>query len=98
MTRDGIAAEVASRLNITHLDARRVIDSAFDVIGESIVATRRVQLNGFGAFIVRRRNRFVSRNPRRPQEEVEIPTHNCVRFKPSAEMKLALIRKPLVAG
>jgi transposase len=47
---------------------------------------RRIELRGFGVFIVKPRKRGVGRNPR-TGEEVAIPSGKTIRFKPGKELQ-----------
>jgi nucleoid DNA-binding protein len=46
----------------------------------------RIELRGFGVFVVKPRKRGVGRNPR-TGEEVAIPSGKTIRFKPGKELQ-----------
>ena len=47
----------------------------------------RIELRGFGVFLVKPRKRGIGRNPKRPTEEVQIPPGFTIRFKPGKELR-----------
>ena len=65
MIRSELVAKVAAENpGLTQFDAEEVIRTIFDAITEQLAAGGRVELRGFGAFTVRRRDARKGRNPR----------------------------------
>ena len=52
---------------------------------EALSRGKRIELRGFGVFVVKPRKRGVGRNPR-TGEEVPIPAGKTIRFKPGKEL------------
>jgi integration host factor subunit beta len=50
--------------NLYQRDVERVINAIFDEIARALLHEHRVELRGFGAFTLRRREARVGRNPR----------------------------------
>ena len=65
--------------------AERVVDSLFEAMKEALAAGKRIELRGFGVFVVKPRKRGVGRNPR-TGKEVPIPAGKTIRFKPGKEL------------
>ena len=50
--------------HLYHVDAERIVNCIFDEISASLAAGKRVELRGFGAFSVRKREPRKARNPK----------------------------------
>lgn len=50
--------------HLFHRDVEKIVSTIFDEIIDTLSAGNRVELRGFGAFSVRKRNPRVGRNPR----------------------------------
>ncbi len=61
-------------------DVERIVNTIFDEIIESLSRGDRVELRGFGAFSVKRRNARVGRNPR-TGERVQVEEKHVPFFK-----------------
>ena len=61
-------------------DVERIVNTIFDEIIEAIASGNRVELRGFGAFSVKRRDARVGRNPR-TGEAVEVEEKHVPFFK-----------------
>jgi integration host factor subunit beta len=69
MTKSDLIAGLAARnphLRVT--DVELIVSLVFDRIAEALAAGQRVELRGFGAFTVKRRQARVGRNPRTGEE------------------------------
>lgn len=53
--------------HLYHRDVERIINTIFDEIVDSLAAGNRVELRGFGAFSVKKRDARKGRNPRTGQ-------------------------------
>ena len=78
-------SELAERLvelnpNLYRRDVERIIVAIFDEIATALSHNNRVELRGFGAFSVRRREARVGRNPR-TGASVQVPEKHIPFFK-----------------
>lgn len=65
MTRSELIARLAQRNpHLFQRDVERIVATIFDEIGEALARGQRVELRGFGAFSVKRRDARIGRNPR----------------------------------
>ncbi len=65
MTRSELIARLAHRNpHLFQRDIERIVATIFDEIGEALARGQRVELRGFGAFSVKRRDARIGRNPR----------------------------------
>ena len=76
---------VADRTGVPKQKAEQVVDSLFEAMKNALAAGKRIELRGFGVFVVKPRKRGVGRNPR-TGKEVPIPAGKTIRFKPGKEL------------
>jgi integration host factor subunit beta len=86
MTKRELVIEVAKQLGYTQNDVARVIQSAFDVITDSLAQGKRLEIRNFGVFEVKTRDARIGRNPR-TGEEVPIPEKRVATFKAGKMIK-----------
>ncbi len=67
-------------------EAKKLIDQIFEEIASGLNTDGKVQLSGFGAFIIRNKKERTGRNPKTGIEAVITPRRS-VRFKPSSLLK-----------
>lgn len=78
MTRSELMAELAmANPHLRAGDVERIVATVFDEITDALARGQRVELRGFGAFTVKRREARTGRNPRTgeavPVEEKSVP-------------------------
>ena len=81
-----IINRLADQTGIPKLKAEQAVDALFHSMKEALGRGDRIELRGFGVFIVKPRKRGVGRNPR-TGEEVAIPSGKTIRFKPGKELQ-----------
>ncbi len=72
--------------NLTHEDAKSVVDVILEAITSSLVADSRVEIRGFGSFSLNYRHPRVGRNPK-SGEMVQVPGKHVPYFKAGKEMR-----------
>ncbi len=80
-----LAHSVADQCNMPHKHALDAVSAMFGRISEHLDSGGTVQVNGFGSFSVVTRKARKGRNPQ-TGEELEIPEHPSVKFKPSSKL------------
>ena len=86
MIKQDIVNRVASRMKITKVVAETVVESAINSLKGALQRHERIELRGFGVFVVKPRKCGIGRNPR-TGEEVAIPPGKTIRFKPGKEIQ-----------
>ncbi len=81
-----IVNRVAERTGVPKMKAEQAVDALFHSMKEALSRGERIELRGFGVFVVKPRKRGVGRNPR-TGEEVAIPSGKTIRFKPGKELQ-----------
>ncbi len=87
MTRSELVDRLHSRVpNLTHADAKSVVDVIIEAITSSLVAGSRVEIRGFGSFSLNYRHPRVGRNPK-SGEKVQVSEKYVPYFKAGKEMR-----------
>jgi DNA-binding protein HU-beta len=81
-----IINRVADKTGVPKMKAEQAVDALFHSMKEALTRGERIELRGFGVFVVKPRKRGVGRNPR-TGEEVVIPSGKTIRFKPGKELQ-----------
>lgn len=90
MNKAELIAAVAEKTGFTKKDAEAAVNATMTSIEETLVKGERVQLIGFGTFEVRERKARTGRNPRKPEETIEIAASNAPVFKAGKALKEAV--------
>lgn len=96
MTRSELIAGLAEdNPHLTVADVERIVSALFDEMTVALARGERVELRGFGAFTVKRRQARSGRNPR-TGETVEVAQKSVPFFKAGKELR-ERINKPAAA-
>jgi DNA-binding protein HU-beta len=95
MTKQQLIEKVAAQTELKKSEAEVAVDSVLAVIAEALQANERVDLRGFGSFVVKERKERQGRNPR-TGETITIAAKRDASFKPGKELteKLAQHETP----
>ncbi len=89
MTKRDIANLIYERcegeFNLTKKEVYEIVSEIFELIETTLKKGEKVQISGFGTFIVKVRKGKIGRNPR-TGEEVPVPDRRVVVFKPSRKL------------
>jgi DNA-binding protein HU-beta len=88
VVKQDIVTQVAEKKGITKVKAEIAVDAFFDALKAAMKRGERIELRGFGVFVVKPRKSGIGRNPR-TGAEVPIPPGKTVRFKPGKEIRVA---------
>ena len=72
--------ELPAERRLSQRDVERIVNTVFEEISEALASGDRVELRGFGAFSVKKRDARVGRNPR-TGETVEVEEKHVPFFK-----------------
>ncbi|RPI27123.1 MAG: integration host factor subunit beta [Acidobacteria bacterium] len=86
MIKQDIVTRVSNKMGITKVRAETAVDSVFEALKTAMRGGERIELRGFGVFVVKPRKSGIGRNPR-TGAEVPIPPGKTVRFKPGKEIR-----------
>ncbi len=86
LTRNDISEKISKELNMPKLHAGNILDTALDMMIESLVADGELKLSAFGSFNVRQKRDRIGRNPK-TGVEVTITPRKTISFKASEHLK-----------
>jgi nucleoid DNA-binding protein len=85
--KEDIIAAVAGAAGVGRQKAAQAVETIIDTLRQALTRGERIELRGFGVFLVKRRKCGIGRNPKRSTEEVQIPPGFTIRFKPGKELR-----------
>ena len=85
MTKQQLIEQVAAKTELKKSEAEVAVDSVLALIAEALRANERVDLRGFGSFVVKDRKERQGRNPR-TGETITIAAKRDASFKPGKEL------------
>ena len=85
MNKTDLVNEIAAKAGLNKVDAKKALDACLESIEQALANDDKVQLIGFGTFLVAERGERSGFNPR-TKEKIQIPASKVVKFKPAAEM------------
>ena len=90
MNKTEFIAAVAEEAGLSKTDAAKAVKAFTDVVTEEMKKGEKVQLIGFGTFETRERAARQGRNPRDPQQVINIPASKAPVFKAGKVLKEAI--------
>ena len=81
-----IVNRVAEKTGVAKIKAEVAVDALFNAMKDAMQRGERIELRGFGVFVVKPRKRGIGRNPR-TGKEVRIPPGRTIRFKPGKDLQ-----------
>lgn len=87
MNKAELVASMAEKSNMTKKDTEVALNAFMQAVEEALVNEEKVQLVGFGTFEVRDRKAREGRNPRNPEEVIQIPASKAPVFKAGKALK-----------
>ncbi|AHM55554.1 DNA-binding protein HU [Peptoclostridium acidaminophilum DSM 3953] len=87
MNKAELVAKMAEKSNLTKKDAEAALNAFMKTVEDALISNDKVQLVGFGTFEVRERAARTGRNPRNPEQEIEIPASKAPVFKAGKGLK-----------
>jgi nucleoid DNA-binding protein len=85
MTKQQLIERVAAKTELGKADVEVAVDSVLELITEKLRSNERVDLRGFGSFVVKDRKKRQGRNPR-TGETITIAAKRGASFRPSKEL------------
>jgi DNA-binding protein HU-beta len=78
---------IAGKMDVSKAEAERFMNAYMESIKEALMKEEDVKLVGFGTFSVQEKEATTARNPRNPEEIIEVPAKKVVKFKISKKLK-----------
>ena len=89
MNKQELIQAIAKKTNISKAQALEILNCTFETIKGSLKKNQRVQLIGFGTFLVRQRKARQGRNPK-TGETIQISAKKVPAFSAGSKLKKAL--------
>jgi nucleoid DNA-binding protein len=86
VTKADIVERIAAGTGLTKLETEAVVNGFIHTVKDAMMRNERVDLRGFGCFLVQERAPRAARNPR-TNEPVPVPATRIPSFKPSKEFR-----------
>ncbi|MCK5764171.1 MAG: HU family DNA-binding protein [Clostridiales bacterium] len=87
MNKSELITSIAEKAEITKKDAEAALNAFVKSVEGALADGEKVQLVGFGTFEVRERKARTGRNPRNPEQVIEIPASKAPVFKAGKSLK-----------
>ncbi len=86
MNKSDLVDVVSNRANITRKRIEDVVNLIFDSMMDAMVRGDRIEIRGFGSFVVKHYESYTGRNPR-TGESIQVPPKKLPFFKVGKELK-----------
>lgn len=87
MEKKELVRRIAEESGYTQKDSEKMLNAFIEVVGSALEKGESIKLLGFGAFEVRKRAARTGRNPRNPEEIIQIPESKAAVFKAGKILK-----------
>ncbi len=87
MIKADLVRKVMEAVELPQARANDAVNTVFDAMRDALTQGERIELRGFGVFIVKNRKRGIGRNPK-TGVEVAIPPGKTIRFKPGKALRV----------
>jgi integration host factor subunit beta len=92
MTKADLIELIAEKAGITRIKAEIVVNTIFDSMVEALMKEDRIEIRGFGSFVLRSYEAYQGRNPR-TGEIIEVGEKKLPFFKVGKELRAELNKK-----
>jgi integration host factor subunit beta len=86
MNKSGLIEELSRRENLTEKTAIDVVNLVFKGFSDELRKTGRIEIRGFGSFVVRKYNAYTGRNPK-TGKSIKVSPKKLPFFKVGKELK-----------
>ncbi|MFT6072173.1 MAG: integration host factor subunit alpha [Alphaproteobacteria bacterium] len=89
ITRSQLVEAIYQGTGVTRSESTLIFDTLIETIGSLLKEKGEVKINRFGSFVNKQKAQRVGRNPKTGQEVI-IPEHYAVSFKPALALKTSV--------
>lgn len=87
MNKAELVSKMAEKSELTKKDAEAALNAFMETVTETLTNKDKIQLVGWGTFETRERAARTGRNPKNPEETIEIKASTGIAFKAGAKLK-----------
>ena len=87
VTKRDLVGKIAESSGIPKQDVLSTVEGFIKSIKNEIQAGNRIEIRDFGVFEIKERKARIGRNPKKPENVVQIPARKVVHFKVGREFK-----------
>ncbi|MGJ8678275.1 MAG: HU family DNA-binding protein [Akkermansiaceae bacterium] len=92
ITKRDLVTQLSDKTGFTQADVTTIMDSMLDTVISELAKGNAVAIRNFGSFTVREVKGKIGRNPKKPEQMVEIPPRAVVKFKVGKGMRERVAR------
>lgn len=86
MNKSDLVRALAKEMDLPMRKAEEIVDMVFKTMTTALVAGNRIEIRGFGSFVVKRYDGYTGRNPKTGQK-IEVRTKHLPFFKTGKELR-----------
>ncbi len=87
MNKSGLIQALSKQTGVTKKKAEEVVDVVFGSVDQALTNGERIELRGFGSFVVKNYDPYVGRNPK-TGDRIQVPAKKLPFFKVGKELKI----------
>lgn len=86
MNKSEVIELLSKAANITKTQADEIVDMVFDAMSQALINGERIEIRGFGSFVIRKYGGYTGRNPK-TGAKVQVPSKKLPFFKVGKELR-----------
>lgn len=86
MNKSGLIEVLAEKAGVTKKQSEQIVNLIFDSMKDALVSGDRIEIRGFGSFMVKQYGSYMGRNPK-TGEKVPVPPKKLPSFKVGKELR-----------
>ena len=86
MNKSDLARQLSMKANITKKQANEIIKILFESLAKALMDNDRIEIRGFGSFVIREYTPYTGRNPR-TGDNIEVSTKRLPFFKVGKDLR-----------
>ncbi|MDQ7784457.1 MAG: HU family DNA-binding protein [Desulfomonilaceae bacterium] len=86
MNKSGLIAALAKEADLPLRKSEEIVNLVFDTMGKTLIAGDRIEIRGFGSFMVKQYKGYTGRNPK-TGEQITVEDKNLPFFKTGKELR-----------
>ncbi len=86
MNKSGLIAALAKEADLPLRKSEEIVNLVFDTMGQALIVGDRIEIRGFGSFMVKQYKGYTGRNPK-TGEKIKVEEKNLPFFKTGKELR-----------